>query len=299
MTTTVQVDRRKLNLTNVDKVLYPSGHTKADVIRYYNEIAPIILPHLKNRHLTLKRYPDGTTAEAFFEKQCPAHRPPWVKTAGVLTSRRERTIDFCVVQDKPSLLWVANLAALELHAPLALASDPDHATCMVFDLDPGPPADIIDCARLALDFRDILKELKLVSFPKTSGGKGLHLWIPLNTKPTFDDTKNFANALATLFARLNPRQVTAVMTKSLRPGKVFVDWSQNDRGKTTVAPYSLRAKDSPTVSTPVSWDEVEKAAKRRDRKLLHFEHEEVLARVEEVGDLFAPVLKMKQKLPNL
>ena len=299
MTTTVQVGRRILNFTNLEKVLFPSGATKAEVIRYYSEIAPVILPHLRNRHITLKRYPNGSDHEYFFEKQCPAHRPPWVKTAGILTSRRERTIDFCLVEDKPSLLWVANLAAIELHAPLALASDPDHADSMVFDLDPGAPADIIDCARFALQFKDILDHLQLKSFTKTSGGKGLHLWIPLNTRPTFDDTKSFANALATLFARQHPRQVTATMNRSLRQGKVFVDWSQNDRGKTTVAPYSMRARQSPTVSTPVTWQEVEKAASRRDRKLLTFETDDVLERVERLGDLFAPVLKLKQRLPEL
>ncbi|HEX8525083.1 MAG TPA: non-homologous end-joining DNA ligase [Tepidisphaeraceae bacterium] len=299
MTTTVQLGPRKLNLTNLEKVLYPSGFTKAQVIDFYLKIAPILLPHLKDRHLTLKRYPNGSTGMHFFEKQCPDHRPPWIKTAGVLTSKHERTIDYCVVEDKPSLLWIANLAAIELHTPLSKASDPDHATSMVFDLDPGPGTDIVDCAKLGLKLRDILLRLKLKSFPKTSGGKGLHVWVPLNTRPTFDQTKTFANAIATIFAKENPRQVTAIIAKSERPGKIFIDWSQNDRGKTTVCAYSLRAKDQPSVSTPVTWDEVDQAVARRSPRLLTFLAEDVLARVEEEGDLFKPVLTTKQRLPMM
>ncbi len=263
MNKSVKISSHTLALTNLDKVLYPSGFAKGQVIAYYSRISRIILPHLRNRHLTLKRYPNGTEARFFFEKSCPAHRPPWVKVGPVVTSGGERTIDYCLINDKASLVWVANLAALELHTPLSRYDDPDHATSMVFDLDPGAPADILDCARLGLKLRNTLERLNLRSFAKTSGGKGLHVWIPLNTRPTFDRTKAFANAIATIFSKENPNQVTTIMTKNQRGGKVLIDWSQNDRGKTTVCPYSLRARQSPSVSTPLSWEELEHAVRRK------------------------------------
>ena len=294
----VKVAKKSVTLSNLDKVLYPSGFSKAQVIDYYHRIAPVLLPHLKGRGITLKRYPSGTAESHFFEKQCPDHRPPWVKTASVPRRSTEGDIDYCLLHDEADLVWLANLAAIEIHIPLARARDWNRPTEMVFDLDPGAPADIIDCCRFGLKFRDVLARLGLQSFPKTSGGKGLHVYVPLNTPGvTFDDTKEFARAIAMIFERENPKHITSTMTKSLRPGKIFVDWSQNDETKTTVSVYSLRAKGKPTVSTPVTWDEVEAVAKKRDASTITFLSDDVLERVEERGDLFAPVLKVKQKLP--
>jgi bifunctional non-homologous end joining protein LigD len=293
----VKVAKKTVTLSNLDKVLYPSGFTKAQVINYYSRIAPVILPHLRGRGITLKRYPSGTDESHFFEKQCPDHRPPWIKTASVPRRSTEGDIDYCLLKDEADLVWLANLAAIEIHIPLARARDWNRPTEMVFDLDPGEPATIIDCCRLGLKFRDVLARLGLKCFPKTSGGKGLHVYVPLNTPGvTFDDTKEFSRAIAMIFERENPKHITSTMTKSLRAGKVFVDWSQNDETKTTVAVYSLRAKQQPTVSTPVTWAEVESVAKKRDARAITFLADELLERVDRVGDLFAPVLKLKQKL---
>ncbi|MEA2711859.1 MAG: bifunctional non-ous end joining protein LigD [Phycisphaerales bacterium] len=294
----VKIGKKSVDLSNLDKVLYPSGFTKAQIIDYYHRIAPVLLPHLKGRGITLKRYPSGTDKEHFFEKQCPPYRPAWVKTASVPRRIRAGDIDYCLINDEADLIWVANLAAIELHVPLAKAPHWNRPTEMVFDLDPGEPATLIDCCRFGLKFRDVLARLDLQAFAKTSGGKGLHVYVPLNTPGvTFADTKEFARAIAMIFERENPKHITSTMTKSLRPGKIFVDWSQNDETKTTVSVYSLRAKDRPTVSTPVTWDEVESAAKRRDASMITFVSDDVLERVERLGDLFAPVLKVKQKLP--
>jgi bifunctional non-homologous end joining protein LigD len=294
----VKVAKKNVTLSNLDKVLYPSGFTKAQIIDYYSRIAPVLLPHLKGRGITLKRYPSGTDESYFFEKQCPDHRPTWIKTASVPRRTTAGEIDYCLLNDEADLVWLANLAAIEIHIPLAKARHWNRPMEMVFDLDPGAPADIIDCCRFGLKFRDVLARLGLRSWPKTSGGKGLHVYVPLNTPGvTFADTKEFSRAIAMIFERENPRHITATMTKSLRPGKVFVDWSQNDQTKTTVAVYSLRAKERPTVSTPVTWEEVEAVAKRRDAKSLTFLADDVVERVERLGDLFAAVLKVKQKLP--
>ncbi len=296
----VLIGRRRVNLTHLEKVLYPSGFTKAEIIEYYSRIAPAMLPHLRGRGVTLKRYPRGTDESVFYEKECPPFRPPWVKTEPVPRRLREGKIDYCVVQDMATLIWMINLDAIELHVPLARASDWNRPREMVFDLDPGEPADLIDCCRFGLKFRDTLERLKLKSFAKTSGGKGLHVYVPLNTPGiTFDDTKAFARAIAIIFERQNPKHITANMTKSLRRGKVFIDWSQNDQTKTTVCAYSLRAKGKPTVSTPVTWDEIEAAARKGDASRIVFEAAEVPKRVERLGDLFAPVLKLKQKLPMM
>jgi bifunctional non-homologous end joining protein LigD len=295
---TVRIGRRTLELTNLGKVLFPDGFTKAQVVDYYARVAPVMLPHLKGRGVTLKRYPRGAADRVFFEKECPRFHPLWVKTQSVPRRLRAGDIHYCLVEGVASLVWMINLDAIELHVPLAQARTWDRPREMVFDLDPGEPATIIDCCRLGLLFRDVLARLGLKSFAKTSGGKGLHVYVPLNTAGvTFDHTKAFARAVATIFERQNPKQVTATMTRRLRRGKVFVDWSQNDQTKTTVCAYSLRAKGQPTVSTPVTWDEVEAAARNRDAARMSFLANDVLSRVRSHGDLFAPVLKLKQRLP--
>jgi bifunctional non-homologous end joining protein LigD len=297
----VEVDGRTLKLSNLDKVMYPkAGFTKGDLIDYYVRIAPVLLPHLHDRPLTLKRYPDGVEGKHFYEKQCPSHRPDWVQTAAVWSRQNKKNIDFCLVNDLPTLVWTSNLADIELHTSLSLAEPVDRPTMMVFDLDPGAPANIIACCRVGVWLRDLFAQLKLESFAKTSGSKGLQVYVPLNTdEVTYDDTKPFARAVAELLEKQHPKQVVSRMTKSLRGGKVLIDWSQNDDHKTTICVYSLRAKERPTVSTPVAWDEVEAASRRRSGKVLTFEHDEVLKRVERDGDLFAPVLALRQALPSL
>jgi bifunctional non-homologous end joining protein LigD len=293
------VDGRKLRLSNLDKVLYPkAGFTKGQVIDYYARVAPMLLPHLHGRPLTLKRYPDGVEGEFFYEKQCPSHRPDWVETAAVWSRHNNATIDFCLANDLPTLVWAANLADLELHTSLSLASEITRPTTMVFDLDPGEPANIVDCCRVALWVREVFAGLNLECFPKTSGSKGLQVYVPLNVETSYDETKPFSRAVAELLEKQHPKHVVSRMTKSLRSGKVLVDWSQNDEHKTTVNVYSLRAKERPTVSTPVAWDEVEGCLRKKSADVLTFDSDQVLARVEEQGDLFAPVLTQKQELPS-
>jgi bifunctional non-homologous end joining protein LigD len=294
----VEVEGRRLKLSNLEKVLYPAvGFTKGQVIDYYTRIAPVLLPHLRGRPLTLKRYPDGVNGEFFYEKQCPSHRPDWVRTEAVSTN--SKTIDFCVADDLPTLVWTSNLADLELHTSLSLATEIKRPTMLVFDLDPGAPAAILECVQVGLWLRDLLDELGLESFPKTSGSKGFQVYAPLNTAVTYDGTKPFARALAQLLEKQHPRKVVSNMKKELRKGKVFVDWSQNDDHKTTICVYSLRARERPTVSTPVSWEEAESALEQKDADSLVFDSEAVLERIEREGDLFEPVLKLKQKLPAL
>ena len=296
----MDIEGRSVKLSNLDKVLYPkAGFTKAHVIDYYRRVAPALLPHLRGRALTMKRYPDGVEGPFFYEKECPPHRPGWVRTANVWSDVRGRDIHFCVVDDLATLVWAANLADLELHTYLARGDDPLAPTAVVFDLDPGEPADALDCCDVALRLRDLTDELGLASFVKTSGSKGLQLYIPLNTPATFDDTKPFARALGEMVERERPEQVTTTMAKAERPGKVFIDWSQNDDHKTTVCAYSLRAKERPTVSTPLQWREVEKAAGARDASGLVFLPDDVRARVERLGDVFRPVLDLEQALPAL
>jgi bifunctional non-homologous end joining protein LigD len=298
----VQVDGRELTLTNLDKVLYPkAGFTKGEVVDYYAKVAPAMLPHLAGRPLTLRRFPEGVDDldAAFFEKRCPKHRPKWVKTATVLAGPRAGDIDFCVCGDLPTLVWMAQLAAIELHPSLSLAKAPDRPTVLAFDLDPGPPADVLDCCRVALRLRELFAHFGVECFPKTSGSKGLQVYVPLNTPVGYDDTKPFARAIAQLLEKQTPKLVVSKMKKAERRGKVFVDWSQNHRRKTTIAVYSLRARERPTVSTPVAWDEVEGALDRDDPGCLVFETADVLDRIDRNGDLFASVLKLKQKLPQL
>jgi len=293
----VEIEGRQLKLSNLEKVLYPgSGFRKADVIDYYARIAPVMLPHLSARPITLKRYPDGVDASYFYEKQCPVYRPDWLTTAPVQSSTK--LINFCVIEDLPSLVWVANMASLEIHTYLARGRNPERPDFIAFDFDPGPPAGVAECIRVALRVRALLDDMGLRSFPKVSGGKGLHLYVPLNTPVTFDRTKPFARAIAQTLERDDPKRITSKMRKDLRKNKVFVDWSQNDKHKTTVCAYSLRARERPTVSMPVSWEELEEAATRRRFDALVFEAADALARVEESGDPFEPVLTLKQKLPG-
>jgi bifunctional non-homologous end joining protein LigD len=298
----VEIEGRELKLTNLDKVLYPkAGFTKAEVIDYYARIAPAMLPHLAGRAVTLRRFPEGVdeSEKAFFEKRCPRHRPDWVRTATVHAGDRAGDIDFCVCNDRPTLIWMAQLAAIELHPSLALAKRSRQPTVLAFDLDPGPPADILDCCRIGLRLRQLFSHFELESFAKTSGSKGLQMYVPLNRKTGYDETKPFARALAQLLEQQSPKEVVSKMSKDLRKGKVFIDWSQNDESKTTICVYSLRAREQPTASTPVTWKEVERALAKDDADLLAFEAGEVLKRVERDGDHFAPVLELKQRLPKL
>jgi bifunctional non-homologous end joining protein LigD len=293
------VQGKKLPVTNLNKVLYPkAGFTKGQVIDYYIRIAPVLLPHLKDRPLTMKRYPNGVEAPFFYEKNCPKHRPKWVKTAPVWSEGNNRMMDYCLAQDLPTLVWAANLADLELHTSLARKKDVARPTMMVFDLDPGAPADIVQCCQVGLWLRELLTKMKLKSFAKTSGSKGLQIYVPLNMPATFDQTKDLSRALAQLLEHEHGNLVTSNMSKSVRKGKVFVDWSQNDEHKTTICVYSLRAKAEPTVSTPVTWDEVANCLKKKKADLLKFRSDQTLARVKKNGDLFASVEKLKQKLPK-
>jgi bifunctional non-homologous end joining protein LigD len=293
------VDGRTLKFSNLTKVMYPkTGFTKGDLIDFYARIGPAVLPHLRDRPLTLKRYPNGVEGKFFYEKQCPSHRPDWVETVPVYSGRNERTIEYCLCNDLPTLVWLANLADIELHTSLSLAEDVARPTMMVFDLDPGSPADIVHCCQVGVWLRDLFDQLGLESYPKTSGSKGLQVYVPLNGEVTYDDTKPFSKAVAELLEKHHPDLVVSRQTKELRPGKVLVDWSQNDEHKTTANVYSVRAKERPTVSTPVSWDEVEECLDAEDADVLVFDTEQVLARVDERGDLFAPVLAIRQELPR-
>jgi bifunctional non-homologous end joining protein LigD len=293
------VEDRKIQVSNLDKVLYPKvGFTKGQVIDYYIRIAPVLLPHLKDRPLTMKRFPDGVDGEFFYEKNCPSHRPKWVQTAQVWSESNERMMNYCLAQDLPTLVWAANLADLELHTSLSRKDKIKRPTMMVFDLDPGLPADIVQCCQVGLWLRDLLDKMKLKSFAKTSGSKGLQVYVPLNTAVTYDQTKDLSRALAQHLEGEHGDLVTSNMSKSVRKGKVFVDWSQNDEHKTTICVYSLRAKEEPTVSTPVTWDEVGNCLKKKKADLLKFRSDKVITRVEKMCDLFEPVEKLKQKLPK-
>ena len=290
---------RKIQVSNLDKILYPkAGFTKGQVIDYYIRIAPVLLPHLKDRPLTMKRYPNGVEGEFFYEKNCPSHRPKWVRTAKVWSEGNQRIMDYCLANDLPTLVWAANLADLELHTSLSRKNNIERPTVMVFDLDPGAPADIVQCCEVGLWLRELLESMKLKCFAKTSGSKGLQVYVPLNTAATYDDTKSLSRALAQHLEHEHVGRVTSNMSKALRKGKVFVDWSQNDEHKTTVCVYSLRAKEEPTVSTPVSWQEVENCLKKKKADLLKFRTDQALGRVEKLGDLFEPIETLKQKLPK-
>jgi bifunctional non-homologous end joining protein LigD len=299
----VEVEGRELKLTNLDKVLYPeAGFTKGEVLDYYAKVAPAMVPHLAGRALTLRRFPEGVddSESAFFEKRCPKHRPEWVKTARVPAGPKTGDIDYCVCEDLPTLTWMAQLASIELHPSLSRAEHLDRPTVLAFDLDPGPPADVLDCCRVALRLRELFSHFEVKCFPKTSGSKGLQVYVPLNNgESTYEETKPLARAIAQLLEKQTPKEVVSKMKKAERKGKVFVDWSQNHETKTTIAVYSLRARERPTASTPVTWKEVEHALDKDDASSLVFEASEVLKRIEKHGDLFAPVLELEQELPEL
>jgi len=290
----VEVEGRRLSLSNLDKVMYPEvGFTKGQVIDYYTRIAPAVLPHLRDRPLTLKRYPNGVEGGHFYEKQAPSHRPDWVRAEPI--ELRSKTIDFVICDDLATLVWLANLADLELHPSLSLADDINRPTVMAFDLDPGPGAGLPECCEVAFLLRDALSALGLDCFPKTSGSKGIQIYVPLNVEDVDYDSgsKALSHALARHLEAQHPKLIVSQQKKELRKGKVLIDWSQNDEHKTTVGVYSLRARERPTVSTPLAWDELE------DPAALVFEAADVLERFERHGDLFAPVAELRQELPAL
>lgn len=291
----VEVGGRTLSLSNLDKVLYPeAGFTKAEVIDYYVRIAPTMLPHIGDRGITLVRWPNGVEGDSFFSKRCVDHRPDWVPVALGPGHSDGRPIHYCRLDEVAALAWTANLAALEVHGPMARHGDIDSPTMVVFDLDPGPGTSIIECAEVAVLIRDVLDHLGLECWPKTSGSKGLQLYLPLNTPHTHEHASGFAFAVAQLLEKQHPTQVVSRMSKDLRHGKVFIDWSQNSRHKTTIAPYSLRARATPRVSTPITWHEVESCA---GGEAIDFVAREVLERIDALGDLFSPTLTIEQELP--
>jgi bifunctional non-homologous end joining protein LigD len=291
---TVLVEGRRVRISNWDKVLFPqAGFTKGDLVAYYARVAPVLLPHLRDRPLTLKRYPEGVEKQYFYEKQAPSHRPDWVQT------ERIGKINYTLAQDRPTLVWLANLADIELHTSLSLAAVPEEPTMLVFDLDPGPPAGIVECCQVAQVLQGLFGQLGLESLPKTSGSKGLQVYLPLNSGASYEETKPLARRVAELLEQRMPKLVVSRMTKRLRPGKVLVDWSQNDAHKTTVNVYSVRARERPTVSTPVTWEEVARCRESGDPALLSFDTEDVLARVGEHGDLFADLVTLHQRVPAL
>jgi bifunctional non-homologous end joining protein LigD len=293
--TQVSIDGRTLTLTNLEKVLYPEvGFTKAEVIDYYAHVAPVLLTHCSDRCVTFRRFPNGVDDKSFFEKRCPKHRPAWVDTA-IGPGDRNGEVAYCRLDEPAAVVWAANLAALELHTPMARAEDLESPQMVVFDLDPGPGTGISDCAQVALELRDLLAGLDLEMFAKTSGSKGMQLYVPLNSPHTHEHASNFALAAAQVLERQDPKRITTTMAKVERPGRIFIDWSQNSRHKTTICAYSLRARPTPTVSTPVSWEEVAESADGAD---LSFTAGDVLERVEHLGDLFEPTATMVQHLPG-
>ena len=295
--TELEVDGYKIPVSNFDKVLYPeTGFTKGDLLRYYVDIGPVILPHLKNRALTMKRYPDGVGKFFFYEKNCPTYRPKWVRTAPIFSHGRGATMHYCLANNLASLVWMGSLADLELHTSLARTPAVHKPTMMVFDLDPGEGTNIVQCSQVAFWLKAKLDAMKLASFVKTSGSKGLQLYVPLNTAVTFDQTKAAARALGDALVAEHPDAVVTKMLKVLRRNKVLIDWSQNDEHKTTVCVYSLRATPKPQVSTPLTWAELEKRWRGGDPDAFRFSPDDVRARVRKHGDLFEPVLTLKQKL---
>ena len=292
----VEIEDEVLRLTNLNKILYPSCRfTKGDVLNYYRKIAPILLPHLKNRAVTLKRFPSGIYGESFYQKHCPSHRPGWMKTG------RFHEVSYCLINDVRTLIWVANLASIELHTVLARIQNPNFPSVIAFDLDPGPEIGFQECAQTALILRELLEKWKLVSFPKTSGGKGLHLYVPLNGTSPFPRCTAFARHCAELLSRTLPSEVTAVMSKKQRQGKIFIDWSQNVPSKSTICAYSLRAVEGPTLSTPITWNEVFAASKKSTAatELLGLSPADIFRRVDRHGDLFQHVLNLRQELPGI
>ena len=296
----VSVDGRRLSLKHLDKVLYPeTGTTKAALLNYYAQIAEVMLPHIRDRQVTLKRYPHGVDDQSFFEKNCPKYRPSWIPVSERDSDSKAGVTAYCVVRDVASLMWLANLGTIEFHVPLATKRSVEKPRTIVFDLDPGPGTTIVECCAVGEWLRDRLKDDGLESFPKTSGSKGLQLYVPLNNRnATFERTKSYAHSIAQELSAEQPDYVVSRMSKSLRNDRVFIDWSQNDSKKTTVCVYSMRGRPEPTVSTPVKWKEVTKARRERDPDRLKFTHDAVLKRVKRDGDLFAEVLELEQKLPR-
>ena len=288
----VDVEGRLLSLSNLTKVLYPAvGFTKGEVIDYYTRVSPVLLAHLRDRPLTLKRYPNGVDEQYFYEKNCPSHAPEWVRRETV------NGIPYCICDDLPTLVWLANLADLELHPSLSLWEPSDRPTVMAFDLDPGDGAGLAECCEVAVILRDALAQLGLDSYPKTSGSKGIQVYVPLNSQGVDyrEGTKRLSQALARHLEAQHPKLIVSSQKKELRRGRVLIDWSQNDEHKTTVCVYSLRAKERPTVSTPLMWEELEEG----DPERLVFEAGDVLDRVAEHGDLYAAVAEQEQRLPEL
>lgn len=296
--TTLDIQGTILNLTNLDKIFYANGFTKGQVLDYYIRVAPVLLPHVKDRPMTLKRYPHGADGKFFYQKECPANRPTWFNTLPVWSEGRGRPINFCLIDSLAALVWSANMAVLELHPSLSKADNTSIPSALVFDLDPGPPASMTECAEVGLLLRLIFDRYGLESFPKTSGSKGLQVYVPLNTPCSYEQTKSFAHMLAKDLEKHRPDLIVAKMKKDLRKNKVFIDWSQNDEHKTTVSVYSLRAKEKPTVSAPVTWAEVESVYTKRNPLLVEFDCHQVLARLDQHGDLFAAILTKRQQLPS-
>jgi len=293
--TSMDVDGRPMRITNPDRVLWPASRTrKRDLIEYYLAVAPVLLPHIAGRGLTLGRWPEGVDMAGWLQAECRG-RPGWMR-AQPTTTRAGGRFEYCVVDDRPGLAWLANLGTIELHPFLATVDHPAEPSWLVFDLDPGPPASIVDCCRIALDLRGVLAAAGLEAYPKTSGMLGLHLFVPLAPRQTFEATKAFARALAAELAGRHP-DVTDRMTRAARPGKVYVDWVQNDASRSTVAVYSPRAAPVPWVSTPVTWDEVEAAKRDEDGRRLRFGFRDVLDRIDTLGDLFGPVLGAGGSIP--
>jgi bifunctional non-homologous end joining protein LigD len=294
------VGDRELTVSNLDKVLYPRfGFTKGDLIDAYADLAEVLLPHLRGRPVTLKRYPDGVEGKFFYEKRSPKHRPDWVATARIWSESHKAEIDYTLIEDLPTLIWTANLANIELHTALAHVEDPDRPCSLIFDLDPGAPADVIDCAHVALRLRALFSQLGLDCYAKTSGSKGLHLHAPLNGTATFAESRPFAKAVAEVMEARFPDEVVSRQAKARRAGRVLIDWSQNDPHKTTASVYSLRAREQPTASTPLEWEEVEAAAEAGNAAALVFTIDDLRRRIAAKGDLYAPLLSQKQELPEL
>ncbi len=297
---TVSVDGHSFEVKHLDKVMYPeTGFTKAQILDYYMRVAEAMLPHLKDRAVTLKRYPHGVADMFFFEKNAPSYRPKWLKTAPRWSESSEREVNYAVVNDRASLIWLANQATIEFHVTMATRRSFEKPRAIVFDFDPGEGMDVIDCAKVAVTMRRRLEHDNLVAFPKSSGSKGLHLYVPLNRpKMTFERTKAYAHRVAQDLEDALPELVVSRMAKKLREGRVFIDWSQNSSSKTTVCVYSLRARAQQTVSAPVTWEEVLAAIDADDADALLHTTDDVLERVSEHGDLFADVLSMEQALPR-
>jgi bifunctional non-homologous end joining protein LigD len=298
-TTEVEVEGRLLTLSNLTKVLYPdAAFTKGEVVSYYTKIAPVLVPHLKDRPLTLKRFPNGVGGMSFFEKNATKSRPEWIRTVPIYGYGRGEHLNFILCDDLPTLVFIANLAALELHPSLSHAKELERPSMVVFDLDPGPPADLVTCCKAALVLREVFAKAGLQAVAKTSGNKGMQLYVPLNTPTTYEDTKGWSRAIAEELEAKYPDLFVSEMKKSVRDGKIFIDWSQNDFNKTTISVYSLRARERPTVSTPITWEEIEQCDRSGDRTPLIFEAPQVLERVAKLGDLFAPALTLQQVLPD-